>query len=51
MGTGLKVGVCFDEGASVSVEACSLPGTGGAYFEVAVSDLFVGEPSDEDSIS
>ena len=49
--TGLQAGVCFNEGGMVSVEACSLPGTGEACFEVAVSDLFVGEPSGEDPIS
>ena len=49
--TGLEAGVCFDEGGLVSVEACSLPGTGEAYVGVAVSGLFMGEPSGEDSIS
>jgi len=49
--TGLEAGVCFDEGGLVSVEACSLSGTGKACFEIAVSDLFMGEPSGKDSIS
>ena len=48
---GLEAGVCFDDGGLVSVEACSLLGTCEACFEVAVSDLFVGEPSGENSIS
>jgi len=48
---GLEAGVCFDVGGLVLAEACSLPRTGEACFEVTVSDLLVGEPSDEDSIS
>jgi len=35
----------------VSVEVCSLPGTGVACVGVAVSDLFMGEPFGEESIS
>ena len=42
LGPGLEAGVCFDDGGLVSVEACLLPGTGKACFEVAVSDLFCG---------
>jgi len=30
LGTGQEAGVCLDEGGLVSVEACSLPGTGEA---------------------
>ena len=51
LGTGREVGVYFEEGGLVSVEACLLPGTDKACFEDAVSDLFVGEPSGKDSIS
>ena len=40
-----------DVGELDSVEACSLLRTGEACFEVAVSDLFVGQSSGEDSIS
>ena len=48
---GLEAGILSDVGGLVSVEACSLPGTGKACFGVAVFNLFVGEPSGEDSIS
>jgi len=39
---GLEVSVLSDIGGLDSVEACLLPGTGKACFEVAVSDLFCG---------
>ena len=48
---GLETGVLSDVGGLVSVEACLLPGTGEACFEVLFLTFFVGEPSGEDSIS
>jgi len=51
LGIGQEAGVCLDEGGLVSVEACSLPGTGEACVGVVVSGLLMGEPSGEDSIS
>jgi len=51
LGTGREASVCFDKGGLVLVEACSLPGTGEACIGVIVSDLFMGEPFGEDSIS
>jgi len=51
LGAGLEAGVFFDDGGLVSVEAYLLAVTSETYFEVAVSDLFMGEPSGENSIS
>jgi len=51
LGTGREAGVWFDEGGLVSIEACSLLGTGEACVGVAVSELFNGEPSGGDLIS
>ena len=47
---GREVGVCLDRGL-VSVDACSLARTGEICGSAGVSWFFVGEPSDEDTIS
>ena len=47
---GREVGVCLDRGL-VSVDACSLARTGETCGSAGVSGFFVGEPSDEDTIS
>ena len=46
--TGCEVAVCL---GLVSVEACSLSRTGESCDVAGVSGFFVGEPSDEDTIS
>ena len=46
--TGRKVGVCL---RPVSVEACSLSRTGKSSGTAGVSGFFIGEPSEEDTIS
>ena len=48
---GLEADVLSDVGGLVSVEACLLPGTSEACFEIVVSELCVSEPSSDDSIS
>jgi len=48
--TGREVGVCLDRGL-VSVDAYSLVRTGETCDFMGVSGFFVGEPSDEDTIS
>ena len=48
--TGREVGVCLDRGL-VLVDACSLARIGETCGSVGVSWFFVGEPSDEDTIS
>ena len=48
--TGHEVGVCLETGL-VSVDACSLSRTGKTSGAAGVSGFFMGEPSDEDTIS
>jgi len=48
--TGCEVGVCLDRGL-VLVDAYSLTRTGETCGFMGVSGFFVGEPSDEDTIS
>ena len=48
--TDLEVGVCLEKGL-VSLDTYSLPRTGETCGSVGVSGFFVGEPSDEDTIS